>query len=502
MPPTGHRLPVAAILPVLAALVSGAGTDRSAWVERPRWHVAEQGLQLRYHGGPPRWTQGTLTGPHRVYVDLDARCRVVGVLTESVLRHPALAGWAMAPREGSHTRITMLFRAPTAVSVRVDPAERVLWLVPQAPGVAASSPPPVGPPVSTAAPPRVAQMRLRPSGFGPAPQLPSPRVDVAPSPLPTASPAPDLQAILAGLEALDRPSPQPSEPGAGVLPVPGAAAEPTPVPLPAPPTAPFPSPVVLAPPLAPATPPFDMHLATAGMVGPYEVAFPADNMTARTDSAHVVGGRLNGRWALGPPAPAGTDGWLPWWSLQLDAWASSLAYLDPRIANGLHARQAWRLQAAALRGVRLSPLELQGGLGLMARHQLDWQAVVPVGGAPLSATSRTLLAPELALFARVPVVGGLELYGEGALAPVAFALDGSSATEPVPTNGSRWEAGVGWTHGGLRVAAGYRRWMLGGMGYTEVLSGPVLTVGGWLAPGNPREAVVEDASAVAAPRED
>jgi hypothetical protein len=138
----------------------------------------------------------------------------------------------------------------------------------------------------------------------------------------------------------------------------------------------------------------------------------------------------------------------------------------------------------------------------MARHQLDWQAVVPVGGAPLNATSRTLLAPELALFARVPVVGGLELYGEGALAPVAFAFDGSSATEPVPTNGSRWEAGVGWTQGGLRVAAGYRRWVLGGMGYTEVLSGPVLTVGGWLAPGNPRDAAVEDASAVAAPRED
>ncbi|MEB3329604.1 MAG: hypothetical protein VKQ33_10265 [Candidatus Sericytochromatia bacterium] len=489
MHPTGPLLLVAAALPVVAALVSGARADRAALVERPRWLPAEQALQLRYHGGAPRWTQGTLTGPHRVYVDLDARCRVVGVLTEGVARHPALVGWAMAPREGTRTRITMLFRVPTAVSIRVDPGKRMLWLVPRPMTAAApASAPPAVPP-----PPRVAQLRLRPSSFGPAPDLPAPRVSLPPSPTPTPVPTPDLEAILDGLEALDGPSPLPSEPGSGVLPVPPASAEPGPEPLPAASTAPFPTPLALAPGSSQA-PPFDLHLATAGMLGAYELDLPVDAMTARADSASVVGGRLNGRWALGPPAAAEVDGWLPWWSLQLDAWASSLAYLDPRIANGLHARQAWRAHAAVLRGVRLSPLELQGGLGLLARHQLDWQAVVPVAGVPLLATSRTTLAPELALFARVPVVAGLELYGEGALAPVAWVLDGAGLAEPAPTSGSRWEAGVGWAWGGLRVAVGYRRWGLGGVGYTEVLSGPVVTVGGWLAPGHPQDPGLEDAS--------
>jgi hypothetical protein len=488
---------VVATLPVVAALLSGAGADRAAWVERPRWQPVEHALQLRYHGGAPRWTQGTLTGPHRVYVDLDARCRVVGVLTEDVARHPALVGWAMAPREGTHTRVTMVFRAPTAVSVRVDPAQRVVWLVPQV-AAPAASPVPSSPVPS---PPRVAQLRLRPSSFGPAPELPAPRFSPTPSPLPSPPPTPDLQAILAGLEALDRPLPLPSEPGSGVLPVPTASTEasPAPQPLPAPPTAPFPTPVVL--PAGPKAAPFDLHLASAGMLGTYELGLSADNMAARADSASVVGGRLNGRWALGPPAAAAADGWMPWWSLQLDAWASSLTYLDPRIANGLHARQAWRAHAAVLRGVKLSPLELQGGLGFMARHQLDWQAILPVSGVALSATSRTTLAPELALFARVPVVAGLELYGEGTLAPVAWVLDGGT-TEPAPTSGTRWEAGVGWTLGGLRVAAGYRRWGLGGVGYTEVLSGPVVTVGGWLAPGNPRDPGPEEVSAPEAPRVD
>lgn len=47
---------------------------------------------------------------------------------------------------------------------------------------------------------------------------------------------------------------------------------------------------------------------------------------------------------------------------------------------------------------------------------------------------------------------------------------------------SRFELGLGGTWSGLRLAAGYRRWSLTGVGYGETFQGPVLTLGGWLDP--------------------
>lgn len=476
---------------VVAALTLAAATAPAApaptTLEPPRYDAGSRALRLRYHGPAPRWTQGTLTGPHRVFLDFDARCGVASILTEGVRRHPTLIGWAMAPREGTHTRITLLFRAGTGVQVRVDEAARLVWLLPQpaTPARVGPSEEPV-PTFPTSAPVRRAAAPSPPTSlppsFGPAPHLALPHIGTTPS----ATPSVDINDVLAGLEALNRPLPVPSE-GTTYLPgSPDAPETPGPTLLSAPSTAPFPAPpVVLSPSTSPQGPGHDLHAATAGMLGAFEEL--GEGSSARAESASILGLRLHGRWATGGRLPAGADGWLPWWSTQLDAYAGSLAYLDPAIANGLHARQTWRAHLSLLRGVRLSPLELQGGVGLLARHQLDWRAVVPVAGTSIGAGSRTLLAPELIVLGRLPLTLGFELYGEGALAPVVYVLDGAVTKDAAPTTGSRLEGGLGWRWEGLRVALGYRRWSLGGLGFSETVSGPVVTLGGWLNPTSPRE---------------
>jgi hypothetical protein len=158
-----------------------------------------------------------------------------------------------------------------------------------------------------------------------------------------------------------------------------------------------------------------------------------------------------------------------------------VTFSDPQIAEGLHARQSWRVHAAGLGVVRLGSVELQTGLGVAAKHDHSWRAVAPIQGGAISEGQRFWWAPEALLIAHIPLLGGAQLYAEGAYSPTMGVTDSGAVQEPQPTSAQRLEGGLAWNWRGLRAALGYRRWSIASLGYTEVTQGPVLTLGGWVS---------------------
>lgn len=227
----------------------------------------------------------------------------------------------------------------------------------------------------------------------------------------------------------------------------------------------------------------DHLVSTAGAYGYYEEVPVGQTVAAKASNQGILGARLQTRFWPANRDRLVADGWLPWWGMGLDLYGANVAYGDPINPAGLHARQEWRGHLNFMRGVRLSPLELQGGLGLQARYEVSSAAGTP-GAATTNVASawRSVVAPEILLVGRLPFAGALELYGEGAMAPVAWALVPAGAAAPSSLASSRFEVGLGGTWSGLRLAAGYRRWSLTGVGYGETFQGPVLTLGGWLDP--------------------
>ncbi|MEB3198371.1 MAG: hypothetical protein VKP62_14320 [Candidatus Sericytochromatia bacterium] len=473
-----------ASLTLLAAPALHAAPASATRLGAPYYDARRQEVVLPYTGPLPIWTEGVLRQPDRVYFDIRARSLSTGTRHSSVASHPQLLAWTFASHGETRARLTLVLRKPTEVALRFDARQHLIRF-----DCSALPAPPLLPPPRV---PQVSGLPLRP--------LPGQR-EVAPRSEPAslrrvspvlparlASPSPprgdavaspvlerQLQGVLEGLDTHKKPLPLPSEPGLAYLPgTPDERAPIPPVPLPAPSMAPFP-----AGPAPWSSPPtFDLHVASAGMLGAFEATVPGFTQAARSDSHGVSGARLFARWGaweVPGESPA-------WWTGLLDAYAGGVAFVDPQIADGLQARQGWRLHAAGLRGARVAGLDLHAGLGLALKQDQFWRAVTPVQGGAVSQGTRVMVAPECLLLAAWPLSGGVGLYAEGALAPAWFVADAGAVMEPAPLTGSRLEGGLDWNFAGLRVAIGYRRWSLGGPGYAEASYGPVLTLGGWLAP--------------------
>lgn len=529
-------LPFAAALAIatVSATLAQAGATRPAstsatsMLGRPRYDANEQGLRVPFAGTVPIYTRGSLKAPPRIFLDFDAPTRIATVVSEGVPNHPVWLSWAMAARDKGKTRLTMVFRRDTSISVRVDRDRGYLMIVPRIPAPDEALRPVTGPtpideslpalPEATPAPRRTAAPLPTPAMPRPTmtPWIPTPRDGLVPtdgrdagsrpvSPRPTMTPwipTPRDGLVPAdGRDAGSRPaSPRPTMtpwiPVRTPAPLPAPSALPTDLGLiylpgsPEPAETPTitistPSPAPLAP--VPTPPPAmrgsggtDVLAQTSAAYGFYDEVPVGSTMAARSDSQRILGTRLLTRLWPGGRMPVVADGWLPWWSLGLDLYGGNVAYTDPAVTSALHARQEWRSHLSFARGIRLSPLELQGGVGVMGRYETNWLAGTAAG--TVATGWRAIVAPELVLLGRLPLFGGLELYGEGAMAPFALTWVPASAAAAPSLSGTRFETGLAGTWSGLRFGAGYRRWSMTGAGYGETFQGPVVTLGGWLDP--------------------
>ena len=480
------------------ALVAQASTSATSMLGRPRYDANEQGLRVPFAGTVPIYTRGTLKGPPRIFLDFDAPTRLPSVVSEGVPNHPVWLSWAMAPRDKGKTRLTMVFRRDTTISVRVERERGHLVIVPRIPAPDGGLTPITGPtpivdeslpalPEATPAPRRTTPATPRPTpwaapsprptmtpGLPPSPRPPmtpwippAPRPTMTPwMPVRTPQPLPTPSALPTDLGLIYLPgSPEPNETPTITI------STPSPAPL---------APVTTPPPAVRGTGGADTLAQTSAAYGYYEEVPVGTNVASRADNQRIWGTRLLTRLWPGGRAATLADGWLPWWGLGLDVYGANVAYTDPATAGALHARQEWRSHLAFTRGIRLSPLELQGGVGLMGRYESTWLAGATAG--QVTPGWRAIVAPELVALGRIPLVGGLELYGEGAMAPFALSWVPATAAAAPSLSGSRFEAGLAGTWGGLRLGAGYRRWSMTGAGYGETFQGPVLTLGGWLDP--------------------
>lgn len=468
-------------------------TSATSMLGRPRYDANEQGLRVPFAGTVPIYTKGTLKGPPRIFFDFDAPTRIATVVSEGVPNHPVWLSWAMAPRDKTKTRLTMVFRRDTSIAVRVDRERGYFTIVPRIPAPDQTPRPVTGPtpideslpllPEATPAPRRTATPMPLPTPAMPrptmtpwippsprptmAPWIPSPRPTMTPwipSPRPTATPS----ALPTDLGLIYLPgSPEPAETPDVTLATPSPAA-----------LAPVPTP----PPAARAVGNADVLAQTAIAYGYLDEVPVGSTMAARADNQRITGARLQTRLWPGGRQAVVADGWLPWWGLGFDLYGSNVAYADPAIPAALHSRQEWRTHLALTRGIRLSPLELAGGVGAVARYENAWTAGTTATAGAVGTAWRAVLAPELVLNGRVPLFGGLEIYGEGAMAPFALTYVPASAAAAPSLSGTRFEVGLAGTWSGLRLGAGYRRWSMAGAGYGETFQGPVVTLGGWLDP--------------------
>lgn len=486
-----------------------ASTSATSMLGRPRYDANEQGLRVPFAGTVPIYTKGTLKGPPRIFLDFDAPTRIATVVSEGVPNHPVWLSWAMAPRDKGKTRLTMVFRRDTSIAVRVDRERGFLTIVPRIPAPDEALRPVTGPtPIDESLPllPEAAATPAPRRTATPVPHasvqpLPTPRATmtpwIPPSPRPTMTPwIPSPRPTMTPWIPSPRPtmtpwipSPRPTAtPSAlptdlGLIYLPGSP-EPNETPNI---TISTPSPAALAP--VPTPPPgvravgnVDVLAQTAIAYGYLDEVPVGSTMAARADNQRIAGARLQTRLWPGGRQAVVADGWLPWWGLGLDVYGSNVAYVDPAIASALTSRQEWRTHLAITRGIRLSPLELMGGVGAVARYENAWTAGTTGTAGGVGTAWRAVLAPELVLNGRVPLFGGLEIYGEGAMAPFAVAYVPASAAALPALTGTRFEAGLAGTWSGLRLGAGYRRWSMTGAGYGETFQGPVVTLGGWLDP--------------------
>lgn len=443
--------------PVLAREAGSAAT-----FGRPSYDARQQVLRIPFEGVPPAYTQGTARRPYRVYFDFQAEARRPGLVTERVEGHPVLRAWAMGQHRPRTTRVTLTLVDDALVLVALDKARRHIVLAPRrrpVPVLAQTPVPLVETPSATLSIPPVAAAV---EGDGAA----------------SAATPGNIQEVLDRLAVLNRPLSMPVEPGVNYVPgSPDEAASPTPAPLPPAPNAVFPEAVALQP--LPQPSPrerYDLQLSSAAMAGSYAATLPGFDNEARSDARGLFGARLHGRWGV----PAEPGGLHAWWSHQLDVYAGSVTFSDPQIAEGLHARQSWRLHAAGLRSFRAAGVEMQAGFGIAAKQDHSWRAVAPLQGGAISEGHRFWWAPEAVVMTHIPLLGGVQLYGEGAYSPTLWVVDSGAVLEPQPTSAQRLEAGLAWNWKSLRVAVGYRRWSVASMGYTEATQGPVLTLGGWV----------------------
>ena len=468
-------------------------TSATSMLGRPTYDANEQGLRLPFAGSVPVYTRGSLKSPPRIFFDFDAPSRLTTVVSAGVPGHPVWLSWAMAPRDKVKTRLTLVFRRDTSISVRVDRERGFLMIVPRIPAPEPSLRPVTGPapvdeslPVLPEATPQPLPRRTAPPT--PAPARPaSPRPTMTPwipaSPRPTmtpwipVSPRPTMTPWMPTSTPLPMPSAMPTDLGLIYLPGSPDPAETPTITISTPGPAPI-APVPTPPPALRAPGGADMLAQTSAAYGFYEEVPVGSTMAARADSQRILGARLLTRMWPGGRQRVLADGWLPWWGLGLDLYGANVAYTDPAVASVLHARQEWRSHLALTRGIRLSPLELQGGVGLLGRYETS--STAGSGTGSVGTGWRAVFAPELVALGRIPLFAGLEIYGEGAMAPFALTWMPATAAAAPSLSGSRFELGLAGNWSGLRLGAGYRRWSMAGAGYGETFQGPVLTLGGWL----------------------
>lgn len=444
-----------------AGPVQARGTPALATFNRPTYDARQQVLRIPFEGVPPPYTQGTAAQPYRVYFDFKAETRQPGLVAQRVTGHPVLRAWAMGQHRPGTLRVTLTLVDDAMVLVALDKARHHIVLAPMRrpePVVAAEpEPSETAPPVVASAAP-VAVLDEEASSTTPA----------------------NIQEVLDRLAVLNQPLALPSEPGLNYvpgLPEQAMTASPPPVPLPPAPTAAFPEAVALQPLSTPAPGErYDLQVSSAVLAGSYAATLPGFDNEAHSEARSLFGARLHGRWGV----PMGPGKLQAWWAHQLDVYGGSVMFSDPQIAEGLHARQNWRLHAAGLRAVRLAGVELLAGLGVAANQEHTWRAVAPVQGGAISEGQRLWWAPEALVLTHIPLLGGVQLYGEGAYSPTMWVADSGAILEPQPASAQRLEGGLAWNWKSLRVALGYRRWSVARMGYTESSQGPVFTLGGWV----------------------
>jgi hypothetical protein len=128
-----------------------------------------------------------------VYFDFEAAYRLRNMPGGTVTGPTALTRWVLSPRDADTTRVTLTFKAPTRVLLRVDAARHELWLEPQR-GEATPAPtatPTAKPsPAASPAPRRTASPVPTPAQRqpAPAPTLEPPRLTPSEKPTPIDSP--------------------------------------------------------------------------------------------------------------------------------------------------------------------------------------------------------------------------------------------------------------------------------------------------------------------------
>jgi hypothetical protein len=158
----------------------------------PRYDAGRNAVVLPYQGPVPSHITETLGNPPRVYFDFEAAYRLRNMPGGTVTGPTALTRWVLSPRDADTTRVTLTFKTPTRVRLRVDEARRELWLEPQS-GEAPAATPTAKPSPSPAASPtprRTASPLPSPMPRQPAaaPTLTPPRLTPSEKPTPIDSP--------------------------------------------------------------------------------------------------------------------------------------------------------------------------------------------------------------------------------------------------------------------------------------------------------------------------
>jgi hypothetical protein len=156
----------------------------------PRYDAGRNAVVLPYQGPVPAHITETLANPPRVYFDFEAAYRLRNMPGGTVTGPTALTRWVLSPRDADTTRVTLTFKAPTRVRLRVDEARRELWLEPQSGEAPAATPTAKPSPAASPAPRRTASPLPSPAPRQPvaAPTLEPPRLTPSEKPTPIDSP--------------------------------------------------------------------------------------------------------------------------------------------------------------------------------------------------------------------------------------------------------------------------------------------------------------------------
>jgi hypothetical protein len=465
---TSHTKPASHPKPPSHAVASKKANE--AGLGRPYYDKGERLLVLPYRGGEPSYTRGTLRLPPRVYFDFDEEASGIGILNEVVFDHPTWLGWAMAPHgaKNAQTRLTLMFKRPTTVSVTLDAHRHALLLMPSTDFQGAATPAPlavVSPRVAIPGSARTPQ-ELYPSPVSEAYPTPDTQPPESPLPMPELSMAPHPDVHTPGFVFHPAtPAPLPSS-------EPSASSVATPFVHP-----PFRTPQAQAPEARPTLTPFTPYTPDAyrpapptdatsslGLVLPaytYDETDPALGVATHADLPLAMDGRV----VFG-------DVW-PGWNAQIDAHVLGLTTFDA--FHALHPRQEWGVQATVLRQAFWSGVGLQYGLGYLARYQSSPGAS---GGSFATTPWRLAHGPSLQAGLRLPVIdaSGWAVRLEGSAVPML--LNGLPSGVPaLPWMwGYAFEVGVEAPLGALRLGGGYRRAAFNAEGYAELYQGPYLSL--------------------------